>query len=79
MATRYYFHLTSGETSIQDEEGIEAASIQVAVASVMAAVEEIRALDPSIFDQWWGWQLAVADASRQTVQVIHLASLFAEH
>jgi hypothetical protein len=75
VPTRYYFNLTNGETMIRDQEGIEAITIQAAVISAMAAVEELRAQDPTNSDEWRGWRLEIVDASGQAVQIIPLETL----
>jgi hypothetical protein len=77
VTARYYFNLTNGETTIRDEEGIEASSIQAAVVSALEAVEELRAHDPSNSDEWQGWRLEIVDASGQAVQAIPLDALLA--
>ena len=76
-SARYYFNLTNGETTIRDEEGILASSIQAAVGSAVEAVEELRAQDPSNSDEWQGWQLEIVDASGQALQTIPLDVLSA--
>lgn len=77
VPARYYFNLTNGDAMIRDEEGIEASSVQAAVASAMEAVEELRAQDPSNSDEWQGWRLEIVDASGQAVQSIPLDALSA--
>ena len=72
LRARYYFNLTDGETTIRDEEGVEASSVQAAAISALEAVEELRAQDPSISDEWQGWRLEIVDASGRAVQTIPL-------
>jgi hypothetical protein len=75
MVARYYFNLTNGDAFIQDEDGIEASSIQAAVVSAMEAVEELRAQSPPNLDQWLGWRVEIVDVSGQTVHTIPLNAL----
>ena len=74
---RYFFNLTDGETMIRDEEGVAASSLQAAVVSALEAVEELRAQDFSIADEWRGWRLEIVDASGRAVQMILLDALSA--
>jgi hypothetical protein len=74
VSARYFFNLTNGETTIRDEDGIVASSIQAAVVSAMEAVEELRAQDPSNSDEWQGWRLEIVDALGQAMQSIPLDS-----
>jgi hypothetical protein len=50
-SARYHFNLTSNGTTIRDEDGIVASSIQAAAVSDVEAVEELRAQDPSNSDE----------------------------
>lgn len=72
VRARYFFNLTNGETMIRDEEGIEASSIQAAVASAVEAAEELRTQDLSKSDEWQGWRLEIVDASGRAVQTVSL-------
>jgi hypothetical protein len=72
VAMRYFFNLTDGDAVIRDEEGVKASSVQAAVISAMAAVEELFAEDPMTSAEWQGWRLEIVDASGQAVQVIPL-------
>jgi bifunctional DNA-binding transcriptional regulator/antitoxin component of YhaV-PrlF toxin-antitoxin module len=76
-AARYHFNLTDGDTLIQDEDGVEASSIQAAVLSALEAVEELRAQDLSNSDEWRGWRLEVVDSLGRAVQSIPLDNLSA--
>jgi hypothetical protein len=75
MAPHYFFNLRTSDALIRDEEGIEAPSIQAAVASAMVAFEELRAQDPLNADEWNGCWLEILDASGQAVQAIPLDAL----
>jgi len=74
--TRYYFHLVSSTGRITDDEGVEAASLNQAKSQALMAIDELRAEEDTIDDDWIGWRLEVTDPSGDLVMVFDLGHSF---
>jgi hypothetical protein len=70
---RYYFDLTNGTDLIRDEDGLELANIDAALAFACEAIEELRKETASASSEWWGWRLEISDHSAGRVHSISLA------
>ncbi|KST58960.1 hypothetical protein AO398_19730 [Methylobacterium sp. GXS13] len=66
MPERFYFDIENGRESIRDEEGVEADSLETALAEARSVIremaDELAASDPDAI-----WTLVVRDASGSAV------------
>jgi hypothetical protein len=69
VAERFYFDVENGQDTIRDEEGVEAASLDEALAEARSVIDEmadeVQAADPS-----GTWTLVVRDAAGSPVSRI---------
>ena len=72
MSRRYYFHLTNGEETILDREGLVLSDLDIAVVYAEQAISELRREDPSSSDEWSGWKLNIIEGSGQVMRSISL-------
>ena len=67
VAKRFYFDLTNGQTTLRDETGVEATSLNEALEQARAAIDEMR--DNGELDGLGrGWQLIIRDERGAVVQ-----------
>ena len=60
---RYFFHLRNATRSIQDEDGIELASLDAARGETRKALKQLRVEDTDLMREGRGWRLEVTDES----------------
>jgi hypothetical protein len=80
VTERFYFDLTDGYTAWNDGEGIEAPSLDHALAQALVALKEMRQ-NGEVDQLGEGWQMIVRDDAgvvRQTF-VIHVRQTFLIH
>jgi hypothetical protein len=59
MPTRYYFHLVSGEATIPDDTGAEAATLSEAKSQAWQSVTELRQEYGAVIEDWGMWHLEI--------------------
>ena len=80
VTERFYFDVTDGYTAWNDGEGIEAPSLDHALAQALVALKEMRQ-NGEVDQLGEGWQMIVRDDAgvvRQTF-VIHVRQTFVIH
>jgi hypothetical protein len=60
MPTRYYFNLVSGEATIPDDTGAEAATLSDAKVQAWQFAFELRQEYDAVIEDWGLWQLDIA-------------------
>jgi hypothetical protein len=76
VPVRYFFNLINCHEAILDEDGIELADDQAAIASALETIQELRSEDPSQAHVWPGWRLEITDSSTRVVERIPLDRLY---
>lgn len=71
MASRFDFDLRNGSNTLQDDEGVEASSLDEAAEHAQAALEDMGGTGeaPATGD---GWRLVISDESGMTLRSISL-------
>ena len=72
MPSQYFFNLTDGSQVIRDDEGLQLADMNVAVAYAIKAIKELRAEAPSPSQDWLGWRMEITNGTGEVVWVIPL-------
>jgi hypothetical protein len=84
---RIFFHLTNGQESILDEEGLEVPGLASAQQEALRTINEIRPEESAHVHEWTGWMLSVvSDAGAVILSVdfdelssTHLGGVFERH
>ncbi|WP_132253785.1 DUF6894 family protein [Methylobacterium segetis] len=76
MVERFYFDLVSGETVILDNRGIEAASLEMAVAAAEEALHELRDTG-EVGDFDGAWTLLIRDTCGTLIRRIEIMAYLA--
>jgi hypothetical protein len=74
MATRFYFHLVSGDLQVTDRLGIELRKQTVMSAAVVKIIRE-RWPGTSDSGDWTGWSVEIVDEQGRIVRTIALDDL----
>jgi hypothetical protein len=64
---RYYFHLTDGETVLDNHQGLDLAGNAAALEDARALADDLRRGTRMPGWHWDGWFVAIVDESGQTV------------
>jgi hypothetical protein len=72
LPMRCYFHLSSVDDTILDDQGLEIADLHEAEVQALMAIQEVRQEMDSIDGDLKGWHLHVEDGSGTTLMSIPL-------
>lgn len=70
---RYYFDLTNGETTLIDEEGVDAANIDEAAAEAQVVLKDMQIGD-ELLDVDDDWTIVIRERDGETLREISLKS-----
>jgi hypothetical protein len=79
MRSRFYFHLTNGEDVIHDEEGVQVYDLRAALTAAMEVIQELRAEDGSLTEEWQGWRMEITDEARRVMESLALNDPLSAH
>jgi hypothetical protein len=76
---RIFFHLTDGQESILDEEGLEVTELASAQQEVLRTIDEVRQKEASHVYEWTGWMLTVVSDAGAVILSVDLDELSSPH
>jgi len=74
----YYFHLTNGETVLDNHQGLELAGNAAALADAVALADDLRRGVKMPGWKWDGWFVAIVDEHGQKVDEVPIGDTLEE-